>query len=210
MFEEDLWHYFAKHPTLDERFQKAMAGFSAQVDAPIAMAYDFSSVHTLVDVGGGYGSLLTTILKANPAMHGILFDRPAVIERARAHIEASDVANRCTLIAGDALEAVPAGADAYIMKQIIKDWDDTQCVRILSNCRQAMQPGGKVLLAEQVLLPGRAMSTPKLIDLQLMVVLSGRERYEEEYCGLFRAAGLWISRIWPTKSLYSILEGVVG
>jgi precorrin-6B methylase 2 len=210
MFGEDLWNYFVKHPTHRERFQKAMAGFSAQVDMPIAIGYDFSSIHTLVDVGGGYGSLLTTILKANPAMQGILFDSPAVIEGARAHIEASGVANRCTLIAGDVLEGVPAGADAYIMKQVIKDWDDLHCIRILSNCRQAMKRGGKVLVAEQVLLPGRAMSTSKLIDLQLMVVLSGRERYEAQFRRLFEAAGLQLSKIWPTKSLYSILEGVVG
>ena len=210
MFGEDLWHYFAKHPTLGERFQKAMVGFSTQVDVPIAIGYDFSSIHTLVDVGGGYGSLLTTILKANPAMRGILFDSPAVIEGAGAHIETSGVANRCTLIAGDVLEAVPTGADVYIMKQVIKDWDDTHCIRILSNCRQAMKRGGRVLVAEQVLLPGRAMSTSKLIDLQLMVVLSGRERYEAQFRRLFEAAGLHLSKIWPTKSLYSILEGVIG
>jgi precorrin-6B methylase 2 len=210
MFGEDLWHYFAKHPILGERFQKAMAGFSAQVDAPIAMGYDFSSIHTLVDIGGGYGSLLTTLLKANPAMQGILFDSPAVIEGARARIEASGVANRCTLVAGDVLEAVPTGADAYIMKQVIKDWDDAHSIQILANCRRAMKRGGKVLVAEQVLLPGKAMSTSKLIDLQLMVVLSGRERYEAQFRRLFEAAGLHLSKIWPTRSLYSILEGMIG
>lgn len=208
MFGEDLWHYFAKNPELGERFQKAMGGFSAQVDTPIALSYDFSSIHTLVDIGGGYGSLLTTILKANPALHGILFDLPPVIEKARLGIETSEVANRCTLIAGDAFEGVPAGADAYIMKQILQDWDDNQCIQILSNCRQAMKSGGRVLVAEQVLLPGKHMSTSKLIDLQLMVVLSGRERYEADFHRLFEEAGLKLARIWPTRSLYSILEGI--
>lgn len=210
MFGEDLWHYFAKNPELGERFQKAMGGFSAQVDMPIALGYDFSTIHTLVDVAGGYGSLLITILKANPSMRGILFDLPSVIEKARAGIEASEVADRCTLIAGDFFEAVPAGADAYIMKQIIQDWDDSQCIRILSNCRQAMKPGGRVLVAEQVLLPGKHMSTSKLIDLQLMVVLSGRERYEAQFRPLFEEAGLQLFRIWPTRSPYSILEGIAG
>jgi hypothetical protein len=208
VFGEDLWQYFAKNPELGERFQKAMSGFSMAVDIPVALGYDFSSIHTLVDIGGGYGSLLTTILKANSAMHGILFDVPPVIEKARAGIEASEVANRCTLIAGDVFEAVPVGADAYIMKQILQDWDDSQCVQILSNCRRAMKSGGRVLVAEQVLLPGKQMSTSKLIDLQLMVVLSGRMRYEAEHRRLFEDAGLQLLRAWPTHTPYTILEGI--
>ena len=94
------------------------------------------------------------------------------------------------------------------MKQIIQDWDDEQCIRILSNCRKAMNPGGRVLVAEQVLLPGKQMSTSKLIDLQLMVVLNGRERYETQFHSLFEAAGLQLVKLWPTRSLYSLLEGV--
>jgi O-methyltransferase domain len=208
MYGEDLWSYFARNSLQSERFQKAMGGFSAQVDRPIAQGYDFSAIHTLVDVGGGYGSLLTTILKANPGMHGILFDLPPIIEKARASIEASAVADRCKLVAGSVLEGVPTGADAYIMKQIIKDWDDEHSICILANCRKAMKPGGKVLVAEQVLLPGKHMSTSKLLDLQLMVVLSGRERYEAQFRQLFEVAGLRLARIWPTHSPYSILEGV--
>lgn len=207
LFGEDLWHYFASHPDMGAQFSKAMRGFSEQVDLPIAMGYDFSSLHTLVDIGGGYGSQLTAILRANPSLHGVLFDLPHVIEAARAHIEASDIADRCTMVAGNVFEGVPS-ADAYIMKQIIQDWDDNQCIHILSNCRQAMKPGGRVLVAEQVLLPGKHMSTSKLIDLQLMVVLSGRERYEAQFHTLFEAAGLRLLKVWPTRSPYSLLEGV--
>lgn len=208
-FGESLWEYFAHNSEAGERFQKAMSGFSTQVDFPIATGYDFSQVNTLVDIGGGYGNLLTTILQANPAMHGILFDLPPVVEKARAHIQASPVADRCTLIAGDVFESVPSGADAYIMKQIIKDWDDSQCIQILTKCRQAMHPGGRVLVAEQVLIPGKHMSTAKLIDLQLMVVLSGRERYEVQYRKIFEEAGLRL-KIWPTRSPYCVLEGVAA
>ncbi len=209
VFEGNLFDYFAKHPEEGERFNKAMTGFSRQVDQPITRGYDFSSIHTIVDIGGGYGSLLTAILRAYPHLQGILFDLPHVIKDAQERIASSDVAGRCQFIAGDMFNAedIP-GADAYIMKQIIKDWSDEESVRILSNCSKAMKSGGKILVAEQVLLPGRQMSTAKLIDLQLMVVLSGQERYEQQYRALFEGAGLQVLKIWPTHSTYSIIEGL--
>ncbi len=208
VYGESLWSHLSKNPAFGEHFSKAMTGFSMQVNVPVTMAYDFSAINTLVDIGGGHGSMLTTILKANPHMRGILFDAPHVIEEAHSIIAASEVADRCTLATGSFLESVPTGADAYIMKQIIKDWDDEQCIQILSNCRRAMKSGGKVLVVEPVLLPGKQMVTNKLIDLQLMVVLSGQERYENQYRHLFQAAGLRLAKIWPTRSPYSVLEGV--
>lgn len=208
LYHTSLWEYFHDHPEVGERFSKAMTGFSTQVNAPIAHAYDFSQFNTLVDIGGGHGSLLATILEMTPSLHGILFDLPPVIEEAQPIIASSSIADRCELVAGDVFTRVPQ-ADAYIMKQIIKDWSDEQCIRILSNCRQAMRPGGRVLVAEQVLQPGRTMTTTKLIDLQLMTVLSGQERYESQYRALFEQAGLRLVRIWPTHSPYSILEGAL-
>ena len=208
VYHTSLWGYFNQHPDVGERFSKAMTGFSMQVNAPLAHAYDFSQFQTLVDVGGGYGSLITTILEATPTLRGVLFDLPPVIEEARVLIASSTIADRCELVSGDVFAEVPM-ADAYIMKQIIKDWDDEECIRILSNCRAAMKPGGRVLVAEQVLQTGKTMSTAKLIDLQLMAVLSGRERYESQYRTLFERAGLHVVRIWPTHSPYSIIEGAV-
>jgi len=208
IYHTSLWAYLREHHAVGERFSKAMTGFSTQVNAPLAHAYDFSLFHTLVDVGGGHGSLLATILEATPTLQGILFDLPPVIEEARALIASSAIADRCELLAGDVFAKVPE-SDAYIMKQIIKDWNDEECIHILSNCRAAMKPGGRVLVAEQVLQPGKTMSTTKLIDLQLMAVLSGRERYESQYRTLFEQAGLRLVRIWPTHSPYSILEGAV-
>lgn len=205
LYHMSLWDYFKQQPEVGERFGKAMTGFSTQVNASLAHAYNFSQFHTLVDIGGGHGSLLATILEATPMLQGILFDLPSVIEQARVHITSSALADRCVLLAGDIFKAVPE-ADAYIMKQIIKDWNDEECIRILSNCRKAMRPHGRVLVAEQVLLPGRTMVTAKLIDLQLMAVSSGQERYESQYRSLFERAGLRLIHIWPTRSPYSILE----
>ena len=207
-YHTSMWGYFDQHPAVGERFSKAMTGFSTQVNAPLAHAYDFSQFHTLMDIGGGHGSLLSTILEATPTLRGVLFDLPPVIEEARALIASSAIGDRCELVPGDVFAGVPK-ADAYIMKQIIKDWNDEECIRILSNCRAAMNPGGRVLVTEQVLQTGKTMSTAKLIDLQLMTVLSGRERYEAQYRALFEQAGLRLIRIWPTHSPYSILEGAI-
>jgi len=210
LFHTTLFEYFSTHPIERERFNKAMAGFSNQVDAPLAQGYDYSPLGTIVDIGGGYGGLLRAILRANPQLRGTLFDLPQVVEDTRQQVAPTEEATRYQLIAGDMFqpEQIPQGADAYIMKQIIKDWDDTAAVLILDNCRKAMRPGGKVLVAEQVLLPGQTMVPAKLIDLQLMVVASGQERNEAQYRALFEAAGLDLVKIWPTHSPYSILEGV--
>ncbi|MBE3560181.1 MAG: methyltransferase [Ktedonobacteraceae bacterium] len=212
LFGENLFDYFAKHSQDNERFHKAMAGFSNQVNHPLAQGYDFSSIRTLVDVGGGYGGLLTTILRTYTNVRGVLFDLPHVIAEAEKHIASTGVADRCRLVGGDIFntEDLPQKADAYIMKQIIKDWDDERAIRILSHCRQAMQTDGRVLVAEQVLLPGRQTVAAKLIDLQLMVVSSGQERDEAQYRRLFEAAGLELVKIWPTHSPYSILEGIAA
>jgi 2-polyprenyl-3-methyl-5-hydroxy-6-metoxy-1,4-benzoquinol methylase len=212
IFGMPLFEYFARHPQEGKGFQQAMAGFSHQVDNPLAQGYDYSAFSSIVDIGGGLGSLLTAILRAHPQLTGVLFDLPSVIAAAREQIAASDIAPRCQLVAGDVFQAreIPQRADAYIMRQIIKDWHDEAVVQILSNCRQAMRPGGKILVAEQVILPGQRMQPAKLIDLQLMVVLSGQERTEAEYRALFEKAGLTLARIVPTHSPYSILECIAA
>ncbi|BCL80580.1 methyltransferase [Ktedonobacteria bacterium brp13] len=210
LFGTPLFDHLAQYPEQAEVFHRAMVGLTAQADGPIAQGYDFGTFSTLVDIGGGYGRMLTAILRAHPQLHGILFDLPNTIDDARSQITSLDIADRCQLVAGDMFkpETIPH-ADAYIMRQIIKDWSDEEAVRILSNCRQAMNPGGRILVTEQVVLPGQHMSATKLIDLQLMVVLSGQERTEPEYRALFEAAGLHLAHIWPTRSPYSVLEGIV-
>ena len=189
---------------------RAMAGFSHQVDQPLVEGYDYASFSTIVDVGGGYGGWLATILRQYPHLRGIVFDLPHVIEDAQQQASSTTLDPFPQFVAGDMFQpdAIPQ-ADAYILRQIIKDWDDEAAIRILANCRRAMKPGGKILVAEQVIRPGAGVMVPtKLIDLQLMGVLSGQERTESQYEALFEAAGLHLAKIWPTHSLYSILEAV--
>src|SRR5205823_7158350 len=141
-------------------------------------------IRKLVDGAGGYGSRLAAVLKANPGMQGILFDAIPVIEAAGPELEAAGVADRCELASGDFFAAVPSGADAYMMKHIVHDWDDENSLRILRNCHAAMQPEGKLLVIESVIAPGNEPSMGKVLDIE-MLLIGGRERTEADFRNLF-------------------------
>jgi hypothetical protein len=203
------FEYLEQHPDALKIFGEAMTNVSSIENPAIAAAYKFSGFRTLVDVGGGHGSLLAAILKANPKLKGVLFDQPSVITRARQdrHVTAKGVAERCTLESGDFFEAVPKGCDAYIMKRVVHDWDDERTVKILANCRAAMSERGRVLVAESVIPPGNDPDRGKLLDMQ-MLVMGGRERTKQEFAAVFKKAGLKLTRVVPTKCPLSIVEGV--
>ena len=188
---------------------ETMTSVSSTENPAIAAAYNFSGIRTLVDVGGGNGSLLATILKANPKLKGVLFDQPSVIERARQdrHVTVNGVAERCTLESGDFFEAVPKGGDAYIMKRTLHDWDDERCAKILANCRAAMSQKGMVLVVDAVIAPGNEPDRGKLLDMQ-MLVIGGHERTKEDFAAVFKNAGLKLTRVVPTKCPLSIVVGV--
>ena len=164
-----------------------------------------------MDVGGGHGSLIAAILKANLALRGVLFDMPTVIAGARQkqHLQQAGVADRCELVGGDFFQGVPAGGDAYLMKHIIHDWSDAHCIQILKNCRRAIQPNGRVLLIELVLPAGDEPHFGKLLDLEMLVMTQGgRERTEAEYAALFDRSGFRLTRIVPLQSPASVIEAV--
>jgi hypothetical protein len=173
----------------------------------IVEAYDFSAVSKVVDIAGGHGLLLAGILKANPHLHGVLFDLPFVIEGAGELLEREGVSDRVEMASGDFFESVPAGADAYMMKHIIHDWDDESSVKILRNVRSAMNENGKVLIIEMVVPEGNIPSAAKILDIQMLVMETGKERTEDEYRRLLEASGFRLTRIIPTKSPYSVIEG---
>ena len=145
MFGEPCFDYLAKHPEDSAVFNEGMTGFSSRVAPAVAEAYDFSKFGTVVDVGGGHGVMLATILKAYPeASAGVVFDAPHVADGAHEPIRAAGLADRCRAEGGDFFKAVPAGGDAYLMKHIIHDWPDDKATTILKNCRKAVKPGGKL------------------------------------------------------------------
>jgi hypothetical protein len=204
----DSWEYFRDHPDDGEVFNKAMTAASGTVLAPGLSAYDFTRFARIVDVGGGHGALLAGVLAGHDAAQGVLYDLPNVIAGAGAPLERAGVANRCELVGGSFLDAVPAGGDAYLLANIIHDWDDRSAVRILRNCRAAMNPGGRVLLCEAVI-PEKAGEAPQasLIDLEMLVMAPGaRQRTAGEFERLFESAGLRLVGITATGDTFSVVE----
>jgi hypothetical protein len=203
----NLFEYFQQHPEAGAVFDQAMTGFSEAGVRGVVASYDFSGIDLVVDVGGGQGALISGVLQANPKLRGILFDQPNVIDRGRARIGAAGLAQRCGVEAGDFFHAVPPGAGAYMLRHIIHDWADSEAITILRNCCNAMAPDGRVLLIEIVIPPGDGPSFGKLLDLEMLVMATGRERTQAEYAELFAAAGLKLARVVPAGGDHCIIEG---
>jgi hypothetical protein len=174
--------------------------------AAILNAYDFSGFTKIVDVGGGHGALLRGILERCPNAAGVLCDLPSVVAGA-SEIEHSSVAARCELVGTDMFQSVPAGGDAYVLKRIVHDWSDAEAARILRNCRRAIAERGRLLVIETVVKPPNQPDPAKLMDLNMLVLLTGRERTEEEFRELYTLAGFKLTRVVPALRL-SIIEGV--
>jgi len=201
-----VFEYFSKHPEESEVFNNAMTMFSGMVIPAVLEVYDFSGIGTLVDVAGGHGRVLTSVLEKYSAIHGVLFDLEHVLAGARPLIESRGLADRCRTVAGDFFKAVPQGGDAYIMKHIIHDWDDERATTILKNIRAAMNRGGRLILVESVVTAGSQPDFAKLIDLEMLLLPGGRERTEQEFRDLLTDAGFTLTRIVPTKSPLSVIE----
>lgn len=204
----DSFAYLSEHPEQEQIFHACMTEISRKNTPGIVGAYDFGRFRKIVDVGGSHGLLLSAILRQYPGPHGVVFDLPRVVEGAQRAIAADGLAERSQPVAGNFFESVPTGADAYVLKQVIHDWDDAPAVAILRNVRQAIQPEGRLLLIEIVIPPGNEPSLSKLSDLSMLAVAGGRERTAIEYGDLFAAAGFTLIAIHPTASPQCVIEGV--
>jgi len=205
-FGVDIWKYFQQNPEDAAVFNDSMSSVTAATNEAILSLYDFSNFGTVVDVGGGHGGLITSILKSNPKVKGILFDAPQVIEGARPKLEAAGLAERCETVAGDFFKSVPAGGDAYVMKWIIHDWDDEKSITILRNCRSRMRANGRLILVDCVVPESDEPHFSKFIDLNMLVMTGGKERTAKEFEQLLGAAGFRLLRIIPTELPTSIVE----
>lgn len=203
-----IFEYIGKHPDAAQIFDQAMTSLSAGEAPAIIDAYDFSGARKLADIGGGQGVLLRTILKSHPAMAGVLFDRQDAVEGVPARLAEDGLTERCEVVAGDFFQSVPAGADVYLLKYVIHDWDDERSRSILTNCRRAMTNDAKLLLVETIVpLPGESHFA-KLQDLEMMVVAGSQERTVDEYSRLLEQAGFRLARVVPTSEPASVLEAV--
>lgn len=207
VFEKPIFEYLADNPDKGQIFDQAMTGIHGRETGDILNAYDFSGINTLMDVGGGNGSNIVNLLQNYPEMKGILFDLPQVVERAEPHIEQAGLTDRCQLIGGSFFESVPAGADAIFLRHIIHDWDDEKSLTILRHCHAVMSENSRLLVVESVIPPGNDPFPGKFLDLVMLMIPGGKERTAEEYEALFEQAGFELTRIIPTESKLSIIEG---
>lgn len=204
VFGQKPFQYLSEHPEDARIFDEGMTSFSSTSSAAIVEAYDFSGFRTIVDLGGGNGALLGAILDKYSHLRGVLFDSEHVIERAR---QASVLPpDRSELVHGDFFRSVPRGADGYLFKHIIHDWDDEHALKILQNCRSAITDSGKLLIVEMIVPPGNDPAYVKLLDLEMLMIPGGLERTEEEFRRLFATAGFHLTRIVPTRAEVNVIE----
>lgn len=203
---ESFFDHLAHHPADAAVFNAGMTSSSSLDQAAILNAYDFSGFVRIVDVAGGHGALLQGILERCPNASGVLCDLPAVLAGAHA-IEGSSVAPRCELVGMDMFRSVPANGDAYVLKRVVHDWSDAEAISILRNCRSAIAPTGRLLLIETVVKPPNQPDPAKCMDVNMLVLLTGRERTEDEFRELYASAGFRLTRIVPAGRI-SIIEGV--
>jgi ubiquinone/menaquinone biosynthesis C-methylase UbiE len=208
IYGKPIFEWLGEHPEQAATFDAAMVSIHGRETDAMIDSYDFSQFAIVADVGGGNGSVLRAILKRVPGVRAMLCDLPGVIERAKPLIAAEGLADRLELKPTNFFEAVPAGADAYLMRHIIHDWTDEQSLVILKNIRKVIGSGGKLLVIEGVVPIGNEPSFSKLLDLNMMVMPGGKERTEAEYRELFAAGGFRLQRIVPTESDIQVLESV--
>jgi SAM-dependent methyltransferase len=206
----DVWEYRVREPEEGAIFDRAMRDATRRTNRSILGAYDFGRFSTVADVGGGNGALLAALLAEHPDMRGILFDQPQVVETAGEVLRAAGVADRCRIVGGSFFDSVPEGADAYLLKSVIHDWEDAEAIAILRCCRRAVADGGALLLVEWDIGPPNQEWDPKFSDLNMLVAPGGRERTLDEYAELLAATGFRLHRAVPTDSGLSVIEGIAA
>jgi SAM-dependent methyltransferase len=198
--------YYKAHPDAQDRFDRGMANFAEEENRVVARAYDFGKFRRILDVGGGRGGLLAEILKVYPFVQAVLFDQPQVVANPE-YLRAAGVLDSCQVVGGNFFESVPKGADAYVLKRIIHDWNDDTSAAILRRCRDAVLDGGRIIVVDAVVPTGNEFHPSKPVDLLMMVLLDGRERTDADFRELFGRAGLKLNRVVPTEGIVSIVEG---
>jgi 2-polyprenyl-3-methyl-5-hydroxy-6-metoxy-1,4-benzoquinol methylase len=198
----------AEHPADQEVFNQAMAELSEADGPAIAQAYDFSCFEKIIDVGGGHGTLASLIAEKAPQASVTVFDLPHVIESAPERLSDEGLAGRIDFRSGSFLDCVPRPADLCVLKHILHDWNDETARRILTNCRDALSDGGRVLVCEMVITTGPEGIPALILDIEMLVGAGGRERTQREYSELFAAAGLRLERVISTQTNIQLLEAV--
>jgi hypothetical protein len=209
VFGKRVYEYLAEHPGESVLFDRSMTNLTEIAIEPILSAVNFSKYSVIADIGGGEGLLLSSILYKCRNTRGILFDLPEGMTEAQSVLNRFEVADRVSIVPGDFFKTAPGGADAYVLKNVLHNWSEEECVTILDNIRKAMPENGKILILEMILDEGNNDSFGKLVDLQMLVFMeNGKERTRKEFESLLALAGLKINRIFPTIAPISMIEAV--
>lgn len=203
---ESVWQYRAGLADESAIFDQAMTALSRGGAEALVQAYDFGQFRHIADIGGGRGQAIAGILTAHPTMRGTLFDQPHVVDKARAVLSRAGVIDRCDIVAGSFFEAVPADADAYMMRAVLHDWEDDEVVSILKVCRKAMKATSTLLVLEQIVAPPNEGLIGKFSDLNMLVLPRGRERTCKEFASLFAAAGLTLVSTAAAGPRFNVIE----
>ena len=203
---ERVWEWRHHEPDEEAVFNRAMAALSAGIGDAVATAFDFGAASVVADIGGGSGSLLAAILRGHPRLRGILFDQPAVVAHPE-ELERAGVVDRCEVVGGSFFDSVPAGADIYLMKAILHDWEDPEAIAILRTIRREIPDDGALLVVERVIGPPNEDLEGKLSDLHMLVMPGGRERTEAEWDALLAAGGFRLEEIRPIPAAWKVLVG---
>jgi hypothetical protein len=205
LYGKDVWQFRSEHPEHGATFDRAMTQLSRGSAEAVIRAYDFSSFSHIVDVGGGQGLMLAAILRAHPHLSGTLFDQSDVVAGAKAVLVERGVIDRCNIVGGSFFEAVPEGADAYLMRVVIHDWEDDEAIAILKVCRRAMRETAKLLLIERLVGPPNEMPATKFSDLNMLVSPGGRERTREGFSDLLAKSGFELTLVFPA-GIHNVIE----
>ncbi len=204
-----IFEFFASEPDRGAVFNEAMSRHAVVVHAASLDAYDFSAAGNVIDIGGGQGAFLATLLSCNPEMRGVLFDQEHVVDKAGAYFSAAGVSHRASIVAGNFFDGVPGQGDIYVLGMIMHDWGDQDCLRILSNICSAMKPSSKLVLLEYVVPEGNQPHFSKILDMEMLITYrDGRERTEAEFRALLEASGLELTRTIPTTCGSAAIEAV--
>lgn len=205
VYGKNTFDWFAENPSAARLFDDFQADLTRRTAGAVASAYDFSSAKVIADIGGGNGTLLAAVLERNLSARGILFDLPHVIDAAKQTLPRA-ISRRCELVGGDFFKAIPRGADAYLLKYILHDWDDEKSRAILGRIREAMAPSAKLLVVEDLVCGPNVRCDAKLGDVAMLARTGGRNRTEKEYRDLLQSGRFQVSRVLPTRGDLAVLE----
>ena len=204
------WEYLAETPAEAAAFTDAMKSASLVFNRDAARLVDTQSVRVAVDIGGASGTLIHSLMEENPALQGVVFDLPHVVPTATEASRELGLHDRCAVVAGDFFATPLPPADLFLLKLILHDWNDEACLAILNNCRRSISPGGRILVVEQLIDEIGTPGFAPLLDLDMLVMLGGRERNLDEFKALFTAAGFRFSSATPTSTPFVLIEAVAG